>query len=40
MGIGAAAAFTNGVLKFVLGDLLKLALAAAAVSAGVRLVRR
>jgi biotin transport system substrate-specific component len=39
-GIGAAAAFTNGVAKFVLGDLVKLALAAALVSAGARLVRR
>jgi biotin transport system substrate-specific component len=39
-GIGAAAAFTNGVAKFVLGDLVKLALAAALVSAGVRRVRR
>jgi biotin transport system substrate-specific component len=39
-GIGAAAAFSGGVLKFVLGDLVKLALAAALVSAGARLVRR
>ena len=39
-GIGGAAAFTNGVAKFVLGDLVKLALAAALVSAGARLVRR
>jgi biotin transport system substrate-specific component len=40
MGIGAAAAFSGGVMKFVLGDLVKLALAAALVSAGARLVRR
>ena len=40
VGIGAAAAFSGGVLKFVLGDLVKLALAAAIVSAGGRLVRR
>jgi biotin transport system substrate-specific component len=39
-GVGAAAAFSGGVLKFVLGDLLKVALAAALVSAGARLVRR
>ena len=39
-GIGAAAAFSGGVLKFVLGDLVKLALAACIVSAGARLVRR
>jgi len=39
-GIGASAAFSGGVLKFVLGDLVKLALAAALVSAGARLVRR
>jgi biotin transport system substrate-specific component len=39
-GIGAAAAFTAGVLPFVLGDLVKLALAAALVFAGARLVRR
>jgi biotin transport system substrate-specific component len=40
IGVGPAAAFTGGVLKFVLGDLLKMALAAALVSAGARLVRR
>jgi biotin transport system substrate-specific component len=40
MGVGAAAAFSGGVLKFVLGDLVKMALAAALVSAGARLVRR
>jgi len=40
VGIGASAAFSGGVLKFVLGDLVKLALAAALVSAGARLVRR
>ena len=40
IGVGAAAAFSGGVLKFVLGDLVKLALAAALVSAGARLVRR
>ncbi len=39
-GVGAAAAFSGGVLKFVLGDLVKVALAAALVSAGARLVRR
>jgi biotin transport system substrate-specific component len=39
-GIGASAAFANGVVPFVLGDLVKLALAAAAVAAGARLVRR
>jgi biotin transport system substrate-specific component len=39
-GIGAAAAFSGGVLKFVLGDLVKMALAACLVSAGARLVRR
>jgi biotin transport system substrate-specific component len=40
VGIGAAAAFSGGVLKFVIGDLVKLALAAALVAAGARLVRR
>jgi biotin transport system substrate-specific component len=39
-GIGVAAAATGGVLPFVFGDILKLALAAAAISAGARLVRR
>ncbi len=39
-GIGLAAAFSNGVVPFVLGDIVKLALAAALVSAGARLVRR
>jgi biotin transport system substrate-specific component len=39
-GIGASAAFANGVVPFVLGDLVKLALAAAVVAAGARLVRR
>jgi biotin transport system substrate-specific component len=39
-GVGMAGAFTGGVLPFVLGDLVKLALAAALVSAGARLVRR
>jgi biotin transport system substrate-specific component len=40
VGVGAAAAFSGGVLKFVLGDLVKVALAACLVSAGARLVRR
>jgi biotin transport system substrate-specific component len=39
-GVGMAGAFTGGVLPFVLGDLVKLALAAALVSAGAGLVRR
>jgi biotin transport system substrate-specific component len=39
-GIGMAAAFSGGVLPFILGDLVKLALAAALVSAGAKLVRR
>ncbi len=39
VGIGAAAAFTGGVVPFLLGDLVKIALAAALVSAGARLVR-
>lgn len=40
VGIGAEAAFAGGVAPFVLGDLVKAALAAAIVSAGARLVRR
>ena len=40
VGVGAAAAFSGGVVKFILGDLVKLALAACLVSAGARLVRR
>ena len=39
-GIGTASAFSAGVVPFILGDLVKLALAAALVSAGARLVRR
>ena len=39
-GIGAAAALTAGVLPFLLGDLVKLALAAALIPAAGRLVRR
>jgi biotin transport system substrate-specific component len=40
VGIGAKAAFTAGVLPFLLGDLVKVALAAAVVVAGARLIRR
>ncbi len=40
VGVGVGAAFTSGVLRFVLGDLVKIALAACLVSAGARLVRR
>jgi biotin transport system substrate-specific component len=39
-GIGVEKAMTGGVLPFVFGDVVKLALAAAMVSAGARLVRR
>ena len=39
-GIGAEAAMNGGVLPFVFGDIVKLALAASLVSAGARLVRR
>jgi biotin transport system substrate-specific component len=39
-GIGFAKAMTGGVLPFVFGDVVKLALAASLVSAGARLVRR
>jgi biotin transport system substrate-specific component len=39
-GIGAASALSAGVVPFILGDIVKLALAAALVSAGARLVRR
>lgn len=40
IGIGPEAAFVGGVAPFVLGDLVKIALAASLVSAGARLVRR
>jgi biotin transport system substrate-specific component len=40
VGVGAGAAFTGGVLRFVLGDLVKIALAACLATAGARLVRR
>jgi biotin transport system substrate-specific component len=40
VGIGASAAFTGGVLPFLLGDLVKIGLAASLVFAGARLVRR
>ena len=40
VGIGASAAFAKGVLPFVLGDLLKIALAALLVPAGWRLLGR
>ena len=39
-GVGLATAFAAGVAPFVVGDLIKMALAAALVSAGARLVRR
>jgi biotin transport system substrate-specific component len=39
-GVGAAAALAGGVAPFLLGDLVKIGLAAALVSAGARLVRR
>lgn len=39
-GIGLAAAFSGGVLPFILGDVVKLALAACIVAAGARLIRR
>jgi len=40
VGLGAEAAFTAGVAPFILGDLVKLALAAALIPAAGRLVRR
>ncbi len=39
-GIGVASAFSAGVVPFLLGDVVKLALAAALIAAGARLVRR
>lgn len=39
-GIGAVAAFAGGITPFLLGDLVKIALAACLVTAGARLVRR
>lgn len=40
LGIGAAGAFAGGVVPFLLGDLVKIALAACLFAAGARLVRR
>ena len=40
VGIGASAAFAKGVLPFVLGDLIKIALAALVVSTGWTLIGR
>jgi len=40
VGIGASAAFAKGVLPFVLGDLLKIAIAALMVPAGWTVLRR
>jgi biotin transport system substrate-specific component len=40
VGIGPSAAFAGGVAPFLLGDLVKIALAASLVSAGARLIRR
>jgi biotin transport system substrate-specific component len=40
VGVGVGAAFTGGVLRFVLGDLVKLALAACIITAAGRLVTR
>jgi biotin transport system substrate-specific component len=39
-GIGASAAFAKGIAPFILGDLIKIALAASAVVAGQRILRR